>query len=264
MTGGGLTDIFLIIAFLFYIGSSVGWLIEVVFRRFFSKTNPERKWINPGFLVGPCLPLYGVSLCILYLLANCESDIHIENIVVCRLVLFFIMALCVTALEYLVGLYTLKVTKVRLWDYSGNRGNIKGIICPRFTFFWAVLSAVYYFLVHPHVLDALDWLSRNLAFSFFIGMFFGVFAIDAAYSTHLMAKIHKFADEKNIVVRYEELKAVIRADKERHRERVFLLAMHSKGATLAEHMADYFKLCFEQPIKTMEEALRDIKDKGAK
>ena len=68
---------FLTIAFLFFIGSIAGWGIEVVFRRFFSSANPERKWINPGFLSGPYLPLYGFSLIALYLLAMLERFIPI-------------------------------------------------------------------------------------------------------------------------------------------------------------------------------------------
>ena len=52
----------LIFAFLFFIGSCLGWCMEVFFRRFFSRANPERKWINPGFLAGPYLPLYGFGL----------------------------------------------------------------------------------------------------------------------------------------------------------------------------------------------------------
>ena len=45
-------NLFLTIAFLFFIGSMAGWVIEVVFRRFFSSANPERKWINPGVPFG--------------------------------------------------------------------------------------------------------------------------------------------------------------------------------------------------------------------
>ena len=48
---------FLKLAFLFYIGSSLGWVLELFFRRFISGNNPERKWINPGFMVGPYVPL---------------------------------------------------------------------------------------------------------------------------------------------------------------------------------------------------------------
>ena len=58
-------NIFLIFAFLFFIGSTFGWVLELFYRRFFSKNNPERKWINPGFCAGPYLPLYGTGLCML-------------------------------------------------------------------------------------------------------------------------------------------------------------------------------------------------------
>ncbi|MBR0031622.1 MAG: hypothetical protein IJP61_04990, partial [Treponema sp.] len=50
----------LVLTFLFFAGSIIGWGIELFWRRFFSKNNPEKKWINPGFLTGPYLPLYGL------------------------------------------------------------------------------------------------------------------------------------------------------------------------------------------------------------
>ena len=55
-------NIFLSLAFLFFVGSTFGWVLELLFRRFFSSNNPERKWIDPGFCVGPDLPLYGSGL----------------------------------------------------------------------------------------------------------------------------------------------------------------------------------------------------------
>ena len=67
-----LLGIFLTLAFLFFIGSVFGWVLELFFRRFISANNPERKWINPGFCVGPYLPLYGSGLCILFLIASLE------------------------------------------------------------------------------------------------------------------------------------------------------------------------------------------------
>ena len=45
--------IFLYLAYLFFLGSLAGWVMEVLFRKFFSDSNPEHKWINPGFCVGP-------------------------------------------------------------------------------------------------------------------------------------------------------------------------------------------------------------------
>ena len=41
-------SIFLQLAFLFFVGSVSGWVLELLFRRFFSRANPERKWINPA------------------------------------------------------------------------------------------------------------------------------------------------------------------------------------------------------------------------
>ena len=38
-----------------------------------------------------------------------------------------------TATEYIAGVLSLRVMKVRLWDYSNNFGNIQGIICPKFS-----------------------------------------------------------------------------------------------------------------------------------
>ena len=50
-------NLFLTLAYLFFIGSTLGWVAELLYRRFLSGANPERKWINPGFCVGPYVPL---------------------------------------------------------------------------------------------------------------------------------------------------------------------------------------------------------------
>ncbi len=208
-------NLFLTLAFLFFIGSITGWILELFFRRFISTANPERKWINPGFCIGPYLPLYGFGLCFLFLIAYTENFHWIENPFWNKLILFAAMAFWMTIIEYIAGKFCLTVTKVRLWDYSDEWGNIEGIICPRFSFFWALLGAIYYFLIHPHVIGALKWLSHNLAFSFVIGLFFGVFLIDVAYSSQLLLKLKKFAEENNIVVKYEHLKAQIHVFQEK-------------------------------------------------
>lgn len=156
-------SLLLTLAYLFFIGSVLGWVMELLFRNL---TAGSKKWVNPGFCTGPYLPIYGFGLCILYLLAMLEQYHLISDPVWNRVVLFIAMALCMTLIEYLAGVFCLKFLKVRLWDYSDMWGNIQGIICPLFSFFWALLGAVYYFLIHPHILNALGWLSRNLAFSF--------------------------------------------------------------------------------------------------
>lgn len=204
-------NLFMKLAFLFSVGSVTGWCIELVFRRFFSAANPEHKWINPGFCTGPYLPIYGSGLCVLYLIARIENIDPFSSNAVNKIVLFATMAVCMTVIEYIAGMIALKGFKVRLWDYTDEWGNINGLICPKFSFFWAVLGAVYYFLVHPRVLNSLEWLAENLAFSFVIGMFYGIFIIDVVHSAQLITKLKAYAEENDVILRYETLKSEIRS-----------------------------------------------------
>lgn len=230
---------FLTLAFLFFIGSVAGWVIELIFRRFFSAANPERKWINPGFCVGPYVPLYGFGLCFLYIIASLEDVSAIQNPILNRAVLFLSMAFTMTLIEYIAGIMSIKITHVRLWDYSKEWGNIQGIICPRFSAAWALLGAVYYFLIHSHILKALEWLSDNLAFSFVVGMFYGVFIIDFVYSAHLISKIKQFAEENGIVVRYEHLRAYVRDFHKKTSQRVHFFFPLSSSISLGELLRQY-------------------------
>ena len=62
-------SIFLTLAYLFFIGSVFGWVLELFYRNL---TQKHSKWINPGFCTGPYLPIYGFGLCLLFLLASQE------------------------------------------------------------------------------------------------------------------------------------------------------------------------------------------------
>lgn len=228
-------NLFLKMAFLFFMGSLIGWGLEVLFRRFVS---PGKRWVNPGFCTGPYLPLYGVSLCILYLLASFESLIPIQSLFWSRFLLFVIMTLCMTVLEYFAGLLALKGFKVRLWDYRNEWGNLQGIICPRFSAIWAALSAIYYFLIHPYIQNALHWLSNNLAFSFVIGLFFGVFLIDIAHSAQLVTKLKRFAEENHVVVKYEALKENIRSYYESNAKKYHFFRPFHSDRSLSEYLKD--------------------------
>lgn len=234
-------NVLLILAFLFFIGSLSGWVLELFFRRFISSANPERKWINPGFCTGPYLPIYGFGLCIMYLIASMERFSIVENPFWNKIMLFAFMSLCMTVIEYIAGIMSLKYTKVRLWDYSKEWGNIQGVICPKFSFIWAVLGALYYFLIHPHILDALNWLSNNLAFSFFIGLFFGFFIIDVVNSAQLVAKLKKYADENEVVLRYETIKADIRRHYDERKQKYHFFRPFRSEMPLNEHLNNLFK-----------------------
>ena len=234
-------SIFLVLTFLFFVGSLFGWAIELFWRRFFSKSNPERKWLNPGFLNGPYLPLYGLSLCTLFSL----SFINVSGVSerwIQETILFIIMALCITAMEYIAGLIFIKGMHIKLWDYSKNKFNIQGIICLQYTFYWYILSAVYYFLIHPRILEWLYWFTGHLSFCFVIGFFYGVFTIDVCYTFKISTRIKEFAKEKQMEIKYELLKEQLRKQHEALKEkRSFLFPLKSKKNSIKEELQQIYQ-----------------------
>lgn len=242
-------SLLLIVAFLFFIGSALGWILEVFYRRFFSKNNPERRWINPGFCVGPYVPLYGTGLAVLFLLAEVGTIYRLTQSSRGRFLMFVLMAVLMTAIEYLAGIMLIKWFHMRLWDYSKEFGNIQGLICPKFSAAWALLSAVYYYLIHPNVLEALYWLSKNLQFSFFIGLFFGFFIIDVVYSGNLVVKVKAFAAENDLIVHLEDVKMHIQKVKEENRlKKNFFLPLRTELQTLQEYL-DTAKEVYEEKME---------------
>lgn len=225
----------LTLAFLFFVGSVLGWVLELLFRNL---TQHPEKLVNPGFCTGPYLPIYGFGLCVLYLLASLEQYSLIPDPFWNKAGLFAAMAVGMTLIEYVAGVFCLKFLKVRLWDYSGLWGNIQGIICPLFSFFWAILGAMYYFLIHPYILSGLAWLANNLAFSFFIGMFFGVFIIDVIYSAQLVVKLKAFAEDNDVIVRYEALKTHIRQRREETAQKYHFFRPFRTERPLTEHLRE--------------------------
>lgn len=232
--------IILTYATLFFVGSLGGWVFEVFFRKFLSDSNPDRRWINPGFLVGPYLPIYGFGLMAMYFFSSIPLD-FITSQGLRMAVRLVIIIISMTAIEYIAGLIFIKGMNVKLWDYSGRWGNIGGIICPLFSLIWGAAGACYLFFVHPHIQAGLRWLAENLAYSFFVGFFFGVLAIDLGYSLQIVVKIRQFAQDNEIIVRYEEFKAHIKRHKELAHERARFVFAFRTERPLSEHLDRYLQ-----------------------
>ena len=217
-------QLFVSLALIFVIGGSLGWVIELFFRRCVHK-----KWVNPGFLVGPCLPLYGTGLVCLYLLCLPSYD-FIANPVWRAVFVIVMLTIVMTLVEYITGLVFIKGMKVKLWDYSDRWGNIQGIICPLFSLFWAAIVAVYYLFVHKYVVVASDWIGDNPLFSFFVGMYLGVMIVDVCYSFHVVSRIRAWARDNQHVVRYEEFKLSMKVRADKLKNKIgFLLPFRGKN-----------------------------------
>ena len=91
-------------------------------------------------------------------------------------------------------------------------------------------------------------MSQNLAFSFVIGLFFGVFIIDVTHSVQLIAKLRQFAEENDVVVKYETIKANIRSHYESTAQKYHFFRPFHSDRPLSEHLKDMLN-SFEKRIK---------------
>lgn len=191
-----------LVSTLFVIGSLLGWIIELFFRRFIS----QKKWENPGFLMGPYLPIYGFGVIILYGVSNISFGIQSQawDIVVRIL----IIGVGMTLVEFIAGLIFIKALKIKLWDYSNRKGNIMGIICPLFSFLWLLVGSLYYFLLNPVLVMGLNWISENLVYAYFIGGVIGAIIVDLSYSIHLATKVKEFKELSGL--RFDQFKKELR------------------------------------------------------
>ncbi|RPI96206.1 MAG: hypothetical protein EHM32_03755 [Spirochaetales bacterium] len=167
---------------LFYVFSFSGWIIESVYR-----TLDRRRFINPGFLRGPYLPLYGTGAIILVLLYSTMRDLHPALRGLSYLVVL-------TLVEYVAGLLLLLVFNRRCWDYYDEPLNHQGLICPGFSLYWVILAFIFEKTLYP--------LSLRLAQSIDISILPGlnalaltVMAVDFIIASGLVDRVRSFADQ---------------------------------------------------------------------
>ena len=100
----------------FFLGAALYGSIEVLFRG----------WTHWTMLI-----LGGICFCLMYMLSGTSLPFVLK---------LLLSALCITALEFGTG-YLVNITLGwQVWDYSALPLNIKGQICPLFSFLWLMLS----------------------------------------------------------------------------------------------------------------------------
>ena len=227
----------LAVAFLFYIGAVGGWVLEFFFRNLVSHKGPKgRFFINPGFCKGPWLPIYGIGLAVLCLMSEfvySVLDPSIAASVLGTVIIILVMGMTMVLIEFLGGLFLLKVMNMRLWDYRSRPGNVMGLICPLFSVIWTAIAAVYYLFIHRVSMENLLWFSQHLDFAFFVGLFFGFFILDMWGAFADAALIKRFANDHEVVVLYEDLKALLQQKRmESNAKQHFFHQILAKGADM--------------------------------
>ena len=109
---------------IFMIGAVVGYIYEVIFYLI-----QDYQLINRGVLYGPYLPIYGAGAVFIYFLKPLKK----------HPILLFISSMLITGiLEYIIGLYCLKINNIRLWEYTDLFMNIQGLVCLRSVITFAI------------------------------------------------------------------------------------------------------------------------------
>ena len=213
-----------VIITLFVVGSLFGWVLEVFFRRIFT----QHRWMNPGFLMGPYLPIYGFGVLGLYGLSELFRSIPFPEafpqwvIIILQILLIGIVLIII---EFLAGLIFIKGMGLKLWDYSDRWGNTMGIVCPLFDLLWTIAGAVYYFFLHPLLRDGILWIAQenHNIYYLFIGVVLGMMIVDFAYSFHLASAIRQFAKTNKVVIKLTELQMMVKDEAAKVKKKFFVL-----------------------------------------
>lgn len=128
---------------LFLIYSFLGWLMEVTL-----KSIERKKFVNRGFLIGPCCSIYGWGGILITLFLNRYTNNPI--------LLFFMAILVCGVLEYLTSFFMEKIFHLRWWDYSQRKFNINGRVCLNTIIPFGILGMTIIYITNPFFLDKLN------------------------------------------------------------------------------------------------------------
>ncbi len=132
----------------FIIYSCIGWIYETSYC--YITTG---RLMNRGFLYGPLIPIYGLSILAMILLFSnrCKSIFS----------LFLSCALVATALEYFSSYWMELVFQKRWWNYYMMKFNINGRICLEASLLFGVCGVLFVRYVHPFIVRFLNNFSES-------------------------------------------------------------------------------------------------------
>ena len=119
----------------FFIYCFFGWIFESTYVS--AKTG---RFVNRGFLRLPLLPLYGTGAVMMLWVSLPVKD----NL----LLVYLTGVIAATLLEYVTGWGMERLFKMKYWDYSNQRFNVKGYICLSSSIAWGFLTILLTEVIH--------------------------------------------------------------------------------------------------------------------
>ena len=127
----------------FFIYSILGHLLETVFSMLGNNN------FKSGFLYGWWTIVYGIgAVTILFISNYLFKNLHMPRFWE-TVIMFFVVAIVLSALEALGGVLIEKTFGKVFWDYSNQRFHIGHYISLEMTLVWGVASIIFVYIIHP-------------------------------------------------------------------------------------------------------------------
>lgn len=178
--------------FLFFLTYAfLGWCMEVIVCGVQAK-----KFVNRGFLIGPYCPIYGNAVLIIYL--------ALGNFTPSPPILFLLVFVFGTILEYITSFFMEKLFHARWWDYSKKKFNINGRVCLSNSVAFGLLGCFVVYITNPIIVPLLESIPTTILY--IVGsILFTIFVIDNILSYNVLSKIKSTADKMEKKDNTEEL-----------------------------------------------------------
>lgn len=227
------------ILLIFILGCLGGWIIEFIYRAIIK----ERRLLNPGFLSGPFLPIYGIGTVSLYFVSSIQLNIVLTVL---------IFALVTTMIELLVGLIFTHYFNIRLWNYSNEFLNFRGQISLKHSAFWTILGVGFYFVIYPYLRDISEFILDRSILIFAMGILYGFFIVDSYNSLSVAGRIRRAIRKFN-----RENVLGFRLDYKEFKETVNMYLRENKLANLFErYFFSFSRISREAIQEKLSESLR--------
>ena len=120
---------------IFYTYCFFGWIFESTY-----VSCKTRRFVNRGFLRLPMLPLYGTgAVMMLWVSLPLKHNVFL---------VYISGMIAATVLEYVTGWAMERLFKMKYWDYSNQRFNVKGYICLSSSIAWGFLTILLTEVIH--------------------------------------------------------------------------------------------------------------------
>ena len=132
--------------FCFLLYAFIGWIYEVILEFYYGNG-----FVNRGFLHGPYLPVYGFGalLIIFSVYSLSKKKIYIGKLSITPAIVFILIFLLTTIVEYITGSILDLFLTERLWDYSHYKFNINGLVCLSASTRFAIGGTLFTYALQP-------------------------------------------------------------------------------------------------------------------